>query len=151
MSYQYYLQHMQQLMALGYYNTAGNYPTIPYNMSNAQNLPIQLPAPRNSEPINIESSDEENDVDERSLFCANLAEKVTEELLYEVFLQAGPLEKVNIPKDNNGKQRSYGFVTYKYRSSITYALRLYQGLVLYGKRLDIKFQGKMNGNCYNKR
>lgn len=119
-------------MASGMYSVPVQY-TMP-----TQNVQPILPMFRN-DALTCESDDD--DVDERTLFCANLCEKVTEELLYEVFLQAGPISKVYIPKDNNGKRRSYGFVTYKYRSSSPYAIRLYKGLVLFGKLLDVKLQG----------
>ncbi|XP_037828205.1 RNA-binding protein 7-like [Lucilia sericata] len=148
MSYQYYMQHIQQLMAMGVYIAPANYAPLAYMP--IQNLEPAMPMPRNEIVVVESESDEEDDVDQRTLFCANLSEHVTEEILYEVFFQAGPLSKVHIPKQN-GKNRSYGFVTYKYRCSVPYALKLYQGLVLFGKRLDIKFQGKHNSNAYNMR
>lgn len=153
MSYQYYLQQIQriqQLTAMGIYNAPMNIASIPL-------MPFQIRQPMVPMPCNdiimVESeSDEEadvDDVDERTLFCANLSDKITEELLYEVFLQAGPLQKIYIPKQN-GKNRSYAFLTYKYRSSTSYALKLFQGLQLFGKRLDIKFQ-RSNSNGHNRR
>ena len=33
-------------------------------------------------------SDDSDDDDKRTLFCANLSEQVTEEILYELFMQA---------------------------------------------------------------
>lgn len=145
MSYEYYLKYFQQLMASGMYSVPVQYTTMSTILPIHHVQPI-IPMDRN-DTLSCES--DEDDVDERTLFCANLCENVTEELLYEVFLQAGPIGKVYIPKDNNGKRRSYGFVTYSYRSSLPYAMRLYQGLVLFGKLLDIKFQGKCNKNVYN--
>ncbi|XP_053695684.1 RNA-binding protein 7 isoform X2 [Sabethes cyaneus] len=56
--------------------------------------------------------------DERTLWCGNLSEKVTEELLYELFVQAGPVEMVKIPKDNDKRQRSYAFITYAHAVSV---------------------------------
>ncbi|XP_065355996.1 RNA-binding protein 7-like [Calliphora vicina] len=149
MSYQYYfqqIQRIQQLAAMGMYNVPANFASIPL-------MQLQHPMfPMPSNDIILVESEEENEVDdveERTLFCANLSEKITEELLYEVFLQAGPLEKIYIPKQN-GKNRSYAFLTYKYRSSPSYALKLFQGLQLFGKRLDIKFQ-RSNSNGHNRR
>ncbi|GFY59080.1 RNA-binding protein 7 [Trichonephila inaurata madagascariensis] len=77
---------------------------------------------------------------ERTLYCGNLSEKVTEDLLYELFLQAGPLECVKIPKDKDGRQRNYGFVTFKHAISVPYSVALMGGLTLYGKpiRLDAR-------------
>ncbi|KAH8244559.1 hypothetical protein KR038_001772 [Drosophila bunnanda] len=85
--------------------------------------------------------DDEDDFEQRTLFCGNLDERVTEEILYEVFLQAGPIEEVRIPTDNSGRQRNFGFVTYQHLCAVPFALQLYQGLELYQKKVTIKQQG----------
>ncbi|GAB0095367.1 RNA-binding protein 7 [Sergentomyia squamirostris] len=79
-----------------------------------------------------------DDSQPRTLFCGNLSDKVTEEILYELFLQAGPIEEVKIPKS-----RSFGFITYRHVDSIDYALKLYTGTRLYGR--EIKVSLKSNG------
>ncbi|XP_012288747.1 nuclear and cytoplasmic polyadenylated RNA-binding protein PUB1 [Orussus abietinus] len=76
--------------------------------------------------------------DERTLWCGNLSDKVTEEILYELFLQGGPVQRVSIPKDRDGKQRSFGFVTYKHEESIPYALDLFEGTSLFSRPLTMK-------------
>lgn len=81
--------------------------------------------------------------DERTVWCGNLSDKITEEVLYELFLQAAPLERVNIPKDKDGKQCTYGFVTFKHLVSVFYASDLLNGTMLYGRRINIK---PRNGN-----
>ncbi|XP_055683841.1 RNA-binding protein 7 [Lutzomyia longipalpis] len=68
----------------------------------------------------------------RTLYCGNLSEKVTEEILYELFLQAGPIDEVRIPKS-----RSFGFVTYRHEATIPYALNLYSGTRLFGREITI--------------
>ncbi|XP_055916181.1 RNA-binding protein 7 [Eupeodes corollae] len=83
-------------------------------------------------------SDDEDDESKRTIFCANLDNRVTEELLYEVFLQAGPIESVRIPKDNGGRQKTFGFITYVHKCTVPYALRLLSGLSLFRKCLTIK-------------
>ncbi|EDW87094.1 RNA-binding protein 7 [Drosophila yakuba] len=88
-----------------------------------------------------DDDDEEEDEEQRTLFCGNLDERVTEEILYEVFLQAGPIEGVRIPTDNNGRQRNFGFVTYQRLCAVPFALDLYQGLELFQKKVTIKQQG----------
>ncbi|XP_043286500.1 splicing regulator RBM11 isoform X1 [Venturia canescens] len=75
--------------------------------------------------------------DMRTLWCGNLSNRVTEDILYELFLQAGPLEEVKIPRDRDSRPRAYGFVTYKHDESVDYALELYKGTSLYGKELCI--------------
>ncbi|XP_017065616.2 RNA-binding protein 7 [Drosophila eugracilis] len=89
----------------------------------------------------FEDDIEEEDEEQRTLFCGNLDERVTEEILYEVFLQAGPLEGVRIPTDNTGRQRNFGFVTYQRLCAVPFAMDLYQGLELFTKKVTIKQQG----------
>ena len=76
---------------------------------------------------------EYEDEDSRTIFIANLSDKVTEALLYELFMQVkwpwvcnvpysitktnlsfqgGPLEKVSQPKDKEGRVRAFAFITY---------------------------------------
>ncbi|XP_033340125.2 uncharacterized protein LOC117228461 [Megalopta genalis] len=71
----------------------------------------------------------------RTLWCGNLSEKVTEEILYELFLQGGPVQRVFIPKDRDGKQRTFGFITYKHINSVTYALNLFDGTKLFNRAI----------------
>ncbi|XP_073822236.1 uncharacterized protein isoform X2 [Musca autumnalis] len=106
------------------------------------NMPSPPYQKRVTDAIVVEESDDEDDEGQRTLFVANLDEKVTEELLYEVFLQAGPIERARIPKDNNGRQRTFGFVTYTSKCTAPYAMHLYQGLTLYRKSLTIKYKGR---------
>ncbi|KAJ8280755.1 hypothetical protein GJAV_G00058620 [Gymnothorax javanicus] len=95
---------------------------------------------------------------DRSLFVGNLDPKVTEELLFELFLQAGPLIKVRIPKDNDGKPKHFGFVNFKHEVSVMYAMNLLNGTSLYGRPLKIQFRsgsshsspdGNSTGNSQN--
>lgn len=78
------------------------------------------------------------DEDQRTVYCGNISDKVTEELLYELFLQAGPVRRVKIPKDRDGKQMSYGFVTFKHIESVPYAISLLEGISLYERSLNLK-------------
>ncbi|CAK9824782.1 RNA-binding protein 7 [Anthophora retusa] len=77
------------------------------------------------------------DEDLRTIWCGNLSEKVTEEILYELFLQGGPVQRVSIPRDHDGKQRTYGFVTYKHINSVKYALNLFDGTMLFNRPLNM--------------
>ncbi|KAJ8368887.1 hypothetical protein SKAU_G00089150 [Synaphobranchus kaupii] len=85
---------------------------------------------------------------DRSLFVGNLDPKVTEELLFELFLQAGPLIKVRIPKDNDGKPKHFGFVNFKHEVSVMYAMNLLNGTRLHGRPLKIQFRsGSSHSNA----
>ncbi|KAF7988542.1 hypothetical protein HCN44_001115 [Aphidius gifuensis] len=78
------------------------------------------------------------DEDSRTIYCGNLSSKCTEEILYELFMQAGPLEKVNIPKDRDGNIKTFGFITFKHKKSVPYAVELFEGTNLYNRQMSIK-------------
>uniref|UniRef100_A0A8C5P0W1 RRM domain-containing protein n=1 Tax=Jaculus jaculus TaxID=51337 RepID=A0A8C5P0W1_JACJA len=56
---------------------------------------------------------------DRTLFVGNLDTKVTEELLFELFHQAGPVISVKIPKDKDGKPKQFAFVNFKHEVSVS--------------------------------
>uniref|UniRef100_A0A146L9E0 RNA-binding protein 7 n=1 Tax=Lygus hesperus TaxID=30085 RepID=A0A146L9E0_LYGHE len=74
--------------------------------------------------------------DQNTVYVGNLSDKVTEELLYELFLQAGPVENVNIPK-----QKPFGFVRFKHQCSVPYVINLLEGISLFGKTLKVAPRG----------
>ncbi|XP_023248550.1 RNA-binding protein 7-like isoform X2 [Copidosoma floridanum] len=78
------------------------------------------------------------DEDVRTIWCGNLSDKVSEEILYELFIQGGPVQKISIPKDRDGKQKNFGFVTYKHEVSVPYALDLFDGTALFNRVLNMK-------------
>ncbi|XP_044262360.1 RNA-binding protein 7 [Tribolium madens] len=78
----------------------------------------------------------------RTIWCGNLSEKVTEELLWELFLQVAPLERVRIPTDKSGRKSSYGFVTVKHECSVSYVVRMLDGTPLYDRRVIVKPKGQ---------
>ncbi|XP_050294086.1 RNA-binding protein 7 [Anthonomus grandis grandis] len=78
-----------------------------------------------------------NENDARTVWVGNLADQVNEELLYELFLQAGPIERVKIPTDR-GRQSNFGFVTFKHEASVPYTLELLKGVQLFERVLNIK-------------
>ncbi|XP_015197630.2 splicing regulator RBM11 [Lepisosteus oculatus] len=77
---------------------------------------------------------------EKTVFVGNLDSSVREEILFELFLQAGPLTKVTIAKDKDGRQRSYGFVCYKHREAVPYAIALLNGICLYGRPIKLQYR-----------
>ncbi|KAB5549357.1 hypothetical protein PHYPO_G00066400 [Pangasianodon hypophthalmus] len=76
--------------------------------------------------------------EQRTVFVFNLSSCVREEILYELFLQAGPVQKVVIPKDRDGNQKSYGFVYYKHAEAVPYAIALLDGIWLYGCPITLR-------------
>ncbi|NXP43678.1 RBM11 regulator, partial [Heliornis fulica] len=77
---------------------------------------------------------------DRTLFVGNLESRVREEILYELFLQAGPLTKVTICKDKEGKPKSFGFVCFKHKESVPYAVALLNGIRLYGRPIKVQYR-----------
>lgn len=84
--------------------------------------------------------------DSRTVWCGNLSDKVTEELLYELFLQAAPLERVKIPSDKEGRRLNYGFVTMKHECSVPYAAQLLNGTPFFDKIMHVRPRNPNNQN-----
>lgn len=49
--------------------------------------------------------------------------------------QTGPLEKVRIAKDRDGRQKNFAFITYCHEVSVPYAISLFRGTALFHKTL----------------
>ncbi|XP_061537701.1 RNA-binding protein 7-like [Phycodurus eques] len=77
---------------------------------------------------------------DRTLFIRNLDARVTEELLFELFLQAGPLIKTKIPKDGGGNRKTFGFAVYKHEESVPYAVQLLNGTSLFDRTIHVQFR-----------
>ncbi|XP_051871245.1 splicing regulator RBM11-like [Pristis pectinata] len=77
---------------------------------------------------------------DRTIFVGNLDSGAREEILFELFLQAGPLTKVHIAKDKDGRQKTYGFVCFKHTESVPYAITLLNGIRLYGRPLNLQYR-----------
>lgn len=88
-----------------------------------------------------------SDEDDRTMWVGGLDSRVTEELLWELFLQAGPLESVKIPKDmKTGKNKNFAFVKFLHQNSVPYTIDLMNGLRLYDNNLCLRRKIKPNGN-----
>lgn len=87
-----------------------------------------------------------NEEGDRTLWCGNIHDKVTEELLYELFLQAGPLERVKILEDK--RHAKYAFITFKHSVSVPYTLQLMNGIRLYDQPLRLKERGSSGNSGY---
>lgn len=74
-----------------------------------------------------------------TLYVGNLDPQVDELLLYELFIQFGPVKLLNLPKDRVLRQhQGYGFVEYKAVSDAAYALEILRGVRLYSRTLKLK-------------
>jgi len=89
----------------------------------------------------------DKDVDEeqlRTLWCGGVSDQCGEEILFELFLNAGPLVKVTIPKDRETKkQKNYAFIVFQHEESVQFAYDLLNGTELF--RQKIRLQNKTTG------
>ena len=75
---------------------------------------------------------------EASLYVGDLDPKVTEALLWELFVQAGPVAHIHIPKDKlSGEHQGYGFVEFYNEIDADYASKVMNMVKLYGKPLRV--------------
>ncbi|XP_073095860.1 RNA-binding protein 7 isoform X1 [Manis javanica] len=58
----------------------------------------------------------------------------------DAFLHAGPVIKVKIPKDKDGKPKQFAFVNFKHEVSVPYAMNLLNGIKLFGRPIKIQFR-----------
>lgn len=84
--------------------------------------------------------------DDHTLWVVNLDCRVTEEILWELFLQAGPLKSAKIPKyHKTGVSKYVGFVVFQHQVSVRYAIELLEGIRLYGSPLQLCQKNKPTG------
>ena len=96
--------------------------------------------------VESHNSADDNVSDEklRTLWCGSVSEKVDEEILYELFQNAGPLERISLPKDREtGRQKPYAFIVFQHAESVKYAFDLLNGTELF--RQQIRLQQKETG------
>lgn len=75
---------------------------------------------------------------EATLYVGNIDLKVTEEILWELFLQCGPVVSVQIPRDKiTGDHNGYGFVEFKSEEDADYAIKIMHLIKLYGKPIKV--------------
>ncbi|EPS59329.1 hypothetical protein M569_15479, partial [Genlisea aurea] len=65
-----------------------------------------------------------------TVYIGNLDEKVTERILYDILMEAGPIVDLYIPKDKDSKQpKGYAFAQYESEEIAEYAVKLFSGFV----------------------
>lgn len=74
-----------------------------------------------------------------SLYFGNIDPQVSEPLLYELFIQFGPIKSINLPKDRILKtHQGFGFVEFRSIKDAEYTINILRGVRLYGRTLNIK-------------
>jgi len=73
-----------------------------------------------------------------TVYVGNLDEKVTEDLLWELFLQMGPLVSIFMPSDKStGKSQGFGFVEFRGEDDAEYAIKVMNMVRLYDKPIKV--------------
>eukprot|EP00297_Palpitomonas_bilix_P011845 CAMPEP_0113889528 /NCGR_PEP_ID=MMETSP0780_2-20120614/13555_1 /TAXON_ID=652834 /ORGANISM="Palpitomonas bilix" /LENGTH=332 /DNA_ID=CAMNT_0000878653 /DNA_START=118 /DNA_END=1116 /DNA_ORIENTATION=- /assembly_acc=CAM_ASM_000599 len=75
---------------------------------------------------------------EATCYVGNLEPQVGEELLWELFLQAGPVVNVFMPKDKvTGAKQNFGFVEFRSPEDAEYAMKIMNMVKLFGKPIRV--------------
>lgn len=73
-----------------------------------------------------------------TVYVGNLDAQVTEELLWELLVQAGPVVNVYVPKDRvTNLHQGYGFVEFRSEEDADYAIKTLNMIKLYGKPIRV--------------
>ncbi|CAO1305090.1 unnamed protein product [Diamesa serratosioi] len=73
-----------------------------------------------------------------TIYVGGLDDKVTETLLWELFVQAGPVVNVHMPKDRvTQMHQGYGFVEFLGEEDADYAIKIMNMIKLYGKPIRV--------------
>lgn len=71
-------------------------------------------------------------------YVGNLDPQVSEELLWELFVQAGPVVNVYVPKDRvTNLHQGYGFIEFRSEEDADYAIKVLNMIKLYGKPIRV--------------
>ena len=73
-----------------------------------------------------------------TIYIGNLDERVTDALVWELFLQSGRIANVHLPKDRvTQSHQGYGFVEFRSEEDADYAARVMNQVRLYGKPIRV--------------
>ncbi|KAL0480798.1 splicing factor 3B subunit 4 [Acrasis kona] len=75
---------------------------------------------------------------EATCYVGNIDQQVNDEILWELFLQIGPIANVYIPKDRITNTHSgYGFIEFKSEQDADYAIKVMNMVKLFGKPIKV--------------
>jgi splicing factor 3B subunit 4 len=75
---------------------------------------------------------------EATCYVGNLDLRVNEEILWELFIQCGPVVNVHIPRDKiTGEHQGFGFVEFRNEEDADYAIKIMHMIKLYGKPIKV--------------
>ncbi|KAJ2854249.1 Spliceosome-associated protein 49, partial [Coemansia erecta] len=75
---------------------------------------------------------------EATIYIGNLDDRVTDELVWELMVQVGPVVNVHLPKDRvTQSAQGYGFCEFQSAEDCDYAVKVMNMVKLYGKPMRI--------------
>jgi splicing factor 3B subunit 4 len=75
---------------------------------------------------------------EATVYIGNLDLRVTEDILWELFVQCGPVLNVHIPRDKiTGEHQGFSFVEFRTEEDADYAIKIMHMIKLYGKAIKV--------------
>ena len=75
---------------------------------------------------------------EATIYVGNIDQKVTEEILWELFTQCGPVINIHLPKDKiSSEHQGFAFVEFRSEEDADYAIKIMHMIKLYGKPLKV--------------
>lgn len=75
---------------------------------------------------------------EATCYIGNLDTRVNEEILWELFVQCGPVVNVHIPRDKiTGEHQGFGFVEFRNEDDADYSIKIMHMIKLYGKPIKV--------------
>eukprot|EP00792_Barthelona_sp_PAP020_P010713 TRINITY_DN432_c0_g1_i1.p1 TRINITY_DN432_c0_g1~~TRINITY_DN432_c0_g1_i1.p1 ORF type:complete len:204 (+),score=64.83 TRINITY_DN432_c0_g1_i1:54-665(+) len=78
-----------------------------------------------------------------SVYVGNLDPNVTEELLWELMIQVGPVQSVRIHRDPvTNEKADFGFVTFQTPQDAEYSMLIMKDIKIYGKPLRMNWSEK---------
>ncbi|EIE23928.1 RNA-binding domain-containing protein [Coccomyxa subellipsoidea C-169] len=73
-----------------------------------------------------------------TVYVGNLDVQLSEELVWELFVQSGPVVNVYLPKDRvTSQHQGYGFVEFKSEDDADYAIKILNMIKVYGKPIRV--------------
>ena len=86
----------------------------------------------------VDNFEREQRNQEATVHVGNLDSLATEELVWELFSQVGPVERVHIPRDKvTGEGSGFGFVEFSLERDSDYASKILNGIKLYNRPLRV--------------
>jgi splicing factor 3B subunit 4 len=75
---------------------------------------------------------------EATCYIGNLDLRVTDDILWELFIQCGPVVNVHVPRDKiTGEHQGFAFVEFRSEDDADYAIKLMHMIKLYGKAIKV--------------